>query len=198
MFSFRILFDYHRTTADIGYPIQHLARRLYGVRVPISKVCRRLIVGHYLSDSQYERILQIVIENSGYAKRYIHEVDGALRTIRACKDDGHRPEIVTASQYEGHISILEWLRFRHSSVTTRSVGRRTMKSTIAKDYDIAIEDSPEQAESLAANGTPFVYLLDRPTNQDQETPPNVTRIPSHAYFLEEVRKLAQRLFPQQR
>lgn len=194
MIHFRILFDFHRTTADIGLPIQRLARLWYGVRVPIAETCRRLIVGRHLTHDQYDRILQRVIEDPAYACRHVQEVTGALETMTALKADGHTLEIVTASQTEGHISILRWLKARQAPFYTRSVGRRVEKGGIAKDYDVALEDSPNQAESLARNGTPFVYLLDRPTNRDLETPQGVTRIPSHAHFLQDVRLLYKRLF----
>lgn len=197
MIRFRILFDFHRTTADIGLPIQRLAKKWFNVRIPITETCRRLIVGRYLDEKQYDQILQKVIENPAYACRHVQEVTGAIHAMTELKADGHAVEIVTASQTKGHIAVLRWLEARQAPFYTRSVGRRVRKGGIARDYDIALEDSPNQAESLAQNGTPFVYLLDRPTNRDLETPSGVTRIPSHLHFLQEVRLLYRRLFPQE-
>lgn len=195
-YPFHIGFDWHRTTVNIDPAIQRIAKRKFNVNIPDGHTRGRYAIGRYLSRSQFETILDIVITKADYIIRYIQEMPYALETMSLLKADGHFVEVITASSHEAHIAILQMLIYRQFYIATRSLGRYETKGTVAKDYDIVFEDNVEQAEECLLHGTKYVYLLDTPTNHSQNTSEEIIHVPDFRVFYQDVKELHIRLFPQ--
>lgn len=193
---FRIGFDCHRTFLDTNTAIRRYIRNKFKIDIPPTDANRRNIVERYLDLTEYENVLDTVITKIKHVVRHVKEVPGAIQAITDLQSDGHYVEMVTSSSYEAHIATIRWLKHYEVIVPTRAIGRQTLKGAIAKDYDIFLDDRIEQAEACILGGTPFVFLLNTPTNQAENVPECITRVPDWTVFCQEVRTLAHRLYPQ--
>lgn len=190
---FRIGFDCHETFLDIARAVQRHILRKYRIEIPLCKIKRCHIVGEYLPQEEYEQVLDAVVARIVYA-RHIKEVDGATEAFTNLQSDGHFVELLTSSSYDAHVATIHWLKRHHLTISTRALGRRQSKAIVAKDYDVILEDNPEQAIACLLHGTPFVYLLTTPTNGHIILPEGITRVPDLMTFCNEVRALSRRLY----
>lgn len=193
---FRIGFDCHRTFLDTNTALRRYVYNKFRVTIPPNRAIRHEIVRDYLDHDEYESVLNAIITNIGYVVRHVKEVPGAKMEITRLQAEGHFVEMASSSSYDAHIATIKLLKHMGICIPTRAIGRQKSKSIIARDYDVFFEDRIDQAEALYLGGTPFVYLLTTPTNEQLQTPDSITRVPNWNAFGDEVRQLAHRLYPQ--
>jgi hypothetical protein len=190
---FRIGFDCHETFLDIARAVQRHILRKYKIDIPLNEIKRCHIVDRYLPEEEFDRVLDAVVARIRYA-RHINEVNGATEAFTNLKSDGHFVELLTSSSYDAHIATIHWLKRHNLVISTRSLGRFQSKGIVAKDYDVILEDNPEQAIACYVYGTPFVFLLTTPTNELTVLQEGIVRVSDLETFCNEVRALSQRLF----
>lgn len=189
---YRIGIDCHRTILDIGSAIQRLAWDQFSTYIPTKATRTERGVEKYIHPDTFRLIRDIVVTKERYMSQHVKEIPGAIKAIRELQSDGHVVEMVTSSGHPAHIAILKWLMRHRVDLPTRSVGRRVLKGFIAENYDIFLDDTPQQAEECLFNGTAYVYLLDSPTNQGLGVSEQITRVENFEEFLQHVRRLSQK------
>lgn len=186
---FRIGIDCHRTIIDIASEIKRLAKERFGIELPLEATRGTTINGRIHPDTF--RIIrdEVVTQKTRLAKK-VPEIPGAIEAIKTLQGEGHSVEIVTASGHAAHLAILNWLMKHKLDIPTRSVGRHALKGFVAGGYDIFLDDTVEQLQACLDNGTPFVYLLDSPTNRHISIPDrtHIIRVHDFQEFLENVRR----------
>jgi hypothetical protein len=186
---FQIGADCHGTTMDNQRAFMRYLRK-FGINIPPEHVKRSHIVGRYLSEESYDRALDKVFANIQYAVRWVKAMPEAIPVLKILRSEGHSIKFVTSSSPMAEKAIQQWLLCNElKDIAIIALGRGALKGCIASEFDIFIDDRPEQVEDLLANGLRFPFLLTTPTNADTPVSEGIVRVASWKEFLDRVHAL---------
>ena len=161
---YRIGIDCHGTLLDTRSAIRQRAKRRFQRSIPPEKLNREDIVrSGLLTERQYRELADPVFRSSRVLQQ-VAESDGATEYIIRLIRDGHRVSIVSSSGRDAHRAMLDWLKARELDIPTFALGRGVIKANYVWDFDIVLDDDPEQCVAFRNKGVPFVYLLSHPSN----------------------------------
>lgn len=201
----KIYVDIDDVLCETAVSLCDMAERVFGRRVEYRNVREFDLQNVFgLSDSEMGRFRDLSHEPEFLASFAV--TPGAVEGLRALVVAGHSVDLVTGRPASSHIGTEMWLdsagidgltvtyvdKYGRSQIYGCNPGDPPtigMDELAAREYDVAIDDSPLVLSKLAAWHKTCVLVYDRPWNAGFGLAQNMSRIGSWAEALAAVRRL---------
>lgn len=179
----RIGYDFHGVLVEDAPAKQEAAKMLFDTDIPEHSL-RREFAEAILGHTRYERVLAYVYESSLRLSRLppMPHAPEVLTALRYSDDGspGHEQVVITSSGELAFKAVIRWTKkyrsFLGPPVMLYSVGRQKSKGKLIQMLGLHVYIDNKlstlrdirnhfESEGLAC---PFLFLLDRPDNQDQD------------------------------
>lgn len=186
----RIYVDIDDVLCETAKALSKLARREFGRHMPYEQMEQfNLQETFCLTDEEMARFVELSHDPAclmGYAM-----TPGAVEGVKALRAAGHMVDIVTGRPAFSHGATEAWLAsvglgdfavtyvdkygraYKHTPGEPRTVSLAELK---ARQYDVAIDDSPLVLRALADWTQTHIFVFDRPWNRSFALAPNMTRV----------------------
>jgi hypothetical protein len=185
----KIGIDFDGVITNSGKLKSDAARMLYGIEFPGDEFKRKIIVEKHklLPSDEYEKFQQKIFSRKKFNKM-LPPVPGAPEYVSRLIAEGHEVLIVTTRIGKKADMAREWLKQQNMDVPCAGIGRRNLKSSVLKDFDMYIDDDSQELLLLKPI-VPHLFLFSWKYNQNENIEDIGKRVSSWSELYEKISKM---------